>query len=52
MAPFEFTGRERPKVIRLDSAEGDVAVNAVETGERPCGGVGRAVDPSDSADIR
>ena len=30
MAPFEFTGRERPKVIRLDSAEGDVAVNAVE----------------------
>ncbi|GAW49261.1 Type III restriction protein res subunit [Nocardioides sp. PD653] len=31
MAPFEFTGRERPKVIRLDSAEGDVAVNAVET---------------------
>lgn len=31
MAPFEFTGRERPKVIRLDSAEGDVAVHAVET---------------------
>lgn len=31
MAPFEFTGRERPKVIRLDSTEGDAAVHAVET---------------------
>ncbi|WP_404385225.1 DEAD/DEAH box helicase [Knoellia locipacati] len=31
MAPFEFTGRERPKVIRLDTAEGDAVVDAVET---------------------
>ncbi len=31
MAPFEFTGRERAKVIRLDTAEGDAVVNAVET---------------------
>lgn len=31
MAPFEFTGRERPKVIRLDAAEVEVVVDAVET---------------------
>ncbi len=31
MAPFEFTGRERPKVIRLDTTEGDLVVGAVET---------------------
>jgi ATP-dependent helicase HepA len=31
MATFEFTGRERAKVIRLDTAEGDAVVNAVET---------------------
>lgn len=31
MAPFEFTGRERPKVIRLESTENDVVVGAVES---------------------
>lgn len=31
MAPFEFTGRERAKVIRLNTAEGDAVVNAVES---------------------
>lgn len=31
MTPFEFTGRERPKVIQLGTAEGDAVVDAVET---------------------
>lgn len=30
MAPFEFTGRERPKVIRLDTTEGEAVIDAME----------------------
>lgn len=31
MAPFEFTGRAHPKIIRLDCQESDAVVNAIYT---------------------
>lgn len=36
LTPFEFTGRDRPSVIRLDSSEIDAAVGAVDNWVSAC----------------